>query len=487
MIKAPITCLLCTLGTTVLASGQSLRLDINEAVAMALDRNFSIRIEQLEPDAARETVRGERGAFDPELDIAYRYERQEYGQNIPDDESALGSIEVGSLLPLGTSWQAGLEVNDQTSPFGIGISERTDAVVSFAGITVTQPLLRNFGSAANLAGLRSAEEAFKASWQGFRLQVMNTVASTVAAYHGLHAASENVRIAEQNRDLALQLLEDNRRRVETGAMAPVDLIQAESEAALREDAVIRAQNQFNRARNALKALIWADPATVLDLELTIDPPDEPDRFTPNISRDVRFALEERPEYLASLSGLAIRRIEAIQLRNQALPQLDLVGSYGRLGIETSLDSSLDEAFSDGQPAYSVGAVVSIPFPNRARSADRARALIRQNQSELQLTQLEQDIRLQLADAATQLDADWNRIQATRTARELAEQSLAAENKKLQAGTSSTFIVLRLQGDLALAEIREINALSDYAISLIQYERVRGRILETFNIHLQPSR
>jgi len=464
-------------------SAEALPLSLEEAITKALDRNFAIRVERIEPQVARQGVRLAAGAFDPVLESSYSYEFNELSGYAVDDEAASFRLGIGSTLPWGTEWTASLEANDRTTPFDPQTGAFSDTVQSFAGITVTQPILRNFGLDGTYAPVRVARENYTISWQGFRAQVMDVVEETITAYHNLYFAHENLRIAAGNRDLALQLLEDNRKRVETGVMAPLDIVQAESEAALREVSVISARSFLRQAENALKSLIWDDPRTILGLNLEIKPPEAPQRFTPELARDYKLALAHRPEYLATLSGLSIRQLELKRLQRNALPRLDLVGSVGRRGLDRSLSESMNEALDDGDSSYSVGAVFSLPFPNRTRSAEKVQAYLRRNQAELGLQQIEQQIRLQLDDAATRLSADWERIQAARKARELAEKSLDAEEKKLQAGTSSTFVVLRLQGDLANAEIREINALTDYAISLAEYHRVRGRILEQHGITL----
>jgi outer membrane protein TolC len=479
--------LFLALGPVTLSIGEALRLDLPSAIERALERNFAVRIERIEARVALQELRAAEGAFDPELRSSYTYERQSSVFSTIDDEDASMHIGLGSTLPWGTEWEVGLEASDRTSPFDLQTGSALDSVTSFAGVTVTQPLLRNAGRVGSYTGVRVAREAVRSDWELFRSRVMDLVTDTVTAYHNLYFARENLRIARENRDLALKLLEDNRKRVETGAMAPLDLLQAESEAALREDNVIRARSFLDQARNVLKELVWDDPRSVLSVELEIEPPAEPGWFNPDPARDLAIALRERPELLASQAGLQIRRFEASRLERNALPRLDLVGSIGRLGVDRSLRDSLDRTLDDGENAYSIGAVFSLPFPNRTRSALRAQAYLRRNQAELGLQELELAIRLEIDDAATRLKADWSRIQAARTARELAGRSLAAEEKKLQAGTSSTFVVLRLQGDLAVAEIREINALTDYAISLSRYHRARGRILEEFDIRLQMDR
>jgi outer membrane protein TolC len=465
------------------AAPGALSLTVEEAVALALERNFSIQVARFETPVAEQRVRAAAGAFDPVLNASYTYELEQWRGYTVDRESASARAGIGSELPWGTRWEAALEVNDRTTPFDPLTGSLDDSVAAFAGIIVTQPLLRGAGLAAGLADVRIARSEVGIAREQFRAEVMDIVTATVAACHNLHLARENLRIARRNRDLAHRLLEDNRQRVRSGAMAPLDIVQAESETALREVSVISARAALRNAVNALKGLIWDDPATVLDLEIDMRPPATPDWFEPELSRDLTLALASRPDYRAAGSGLDIRHLELAGLRRNALPQLDLVGAFGRRGQAHALSASVDQAFGPGEDTYSIGAVLSIPFPNRSRSAERTAAYLRRNQAELALTQLEQRIRLELDDAATRLSADWERIQAARTARELAAKSLEAEEKKLRAGTSSTFVVLRLQGDLALAEIREVGAATDYAISLARYHQVRGHTLEAYRIRL----
>jgi outer membrane protein TolC len=474
---------------------QSLHVSMEEAIAAALDRNFAIQIQRIEPKLAQQQIRAASGFFDPVLQSEYEYRNNEVsgidGNPLDrDQESANFSFGVGSVLPWGTQWAATVEASDRTDPYTVErvtgevlSSDISTYVSSFAGIVVTQPVLRGFGMDGAYSEVRIARESATSSWEGFRAQVMDTVEATVAAYQSLYFAQESLRIAERNRDLALQLLKDNQKRVETGAMAPLDIVQAESEAALREVSVISAGAFLRQAQNSLKSLVWADPDTILTLDLQIQPPGEPVLFEPDLARDYNLALTYLPEYLASLAGYNIREIQVSQLKQNALPQLDIVGSIGRSGFDERLSESISQSFGDGDNSYSIGAVFSMPFPNRTRSSEKTQAYLRRNQAELSLQQLEQGIRIELDNAATRLKADWARIKAARTARELAEKSLQAEEKKLQVGTSTTFVVLRLQGDLATAEIREINALTDYMVSLAGYNRARGRILDEFNISL----
>lgn len=469
-----------------LLSAETLVLSLDSAVAAALDRNFTVQVEAIDPQVAQQAARGVAGTFDPELTGEYASSRTDLQGFEATAESERLAVSVGSTLPWGTRVQAEVEADDLTTPFDSVEGGPFEGVRSFAGIVVTQPLLRGFGAGAGSTDLAVARQQAEIASERFRASVMDVVERTVQAYQQVYFEQENLRIALRNRDLARKLLKDNRKRVETGVMAPLDIVQAESEAALREVSVISAQASLRQALNAMKQLIWDDPETVLDLEISILPPPQPVRAQVDTATDLRTAIELRPEMRLARLSLDIRERQLRQLRRNALPQLDLVASYGQTGTADELGDSLDAAFNNGRERYTVGAVVSMPIFNRTRNADKVSAYLLRNQEELRTRQTEQLIRLEVDDAITQMEADWDRIQAARTARQLAEKSLEAEEKKLRAGTSTTFVVLRLQGDLAVAEIREINALADYAISLAAYHRARGTLLEAFKVALHEN-
>jgi outer membrane protein len=466
-----------------LATAGSAPLDLPAVIAAALQRNFAIQIQRVDSQRANLGINQALGAYDPQFSMEYTLRRQDLAANSGVDQQSSLQLGVGSTLPWGTRWRLALDVDERTTPFDPLTGRAVDSVTSFAGLVVTQPLLRGFGSAGTHSPVLIARASAARAAEALQAAVEDTIIACVNAFHAVHIARENLRIAAANRDLALQLLADNRRRVESGSLAPLDLVQAESEAALRGVTVIDAQLALRRATNNLKALIWDDPASVTGFDLVITDPPAPQPFDPVFSRDLQLALAHRPDFRAAQRGLDIRDLEVRQLRRNALPQLDIVAAVGSQAADSSASSSLRRTLNDGDASFSVGAVLSVPFPNRAASAAAASARLARNQSALSLLELEQAIYLQLDIGAAELLASRDRIVAARTARELASQSLAAELRKLQAGTSTTFVVLRLQGDLAVAEIREINSLADYNVTLARYHKARGQLLEHAQVQL----
>lgn len=469
----------------------ALDLTPERVIELVLQANYTIAVERVNNEVAASDLRQAQGSYDPVVYGSYYYTNSEV-QSYGNAESLDASAEVGiqGQLPWGTTYQFGTSANDRTTPFASteGTSqtiEAGDSITAFSGLSVTQPLLRGFGLADSYSVVRIAKKSRSISDETLRGTVIDTITGALQAYYTLAFAEQNLAIAQRNRANAANLLEENRKRIEIGSMAPLDIYQAESEVAFRDSQVLDAERFRHNAENRLKVLLSKNPQAVLDLTLSIAPlptPTAPEGIDPR--HDYGFALEHRPDYQQSALGLEISELELSRERRRALPQLDLTATYGRRYTGQTLDNSINRAFDDGSESYTIGAVFSYPLFNRSRDAVRTASYLRRNRSELLLRQLEQQIMLEVEIAAKDVETAWQQIGATRHARELAEQSLVAEEKKLQVGNSSTFFVLRLQGDLASAEIRENQAITDYLIARAEYDRVLGATLLRRRIEIE---
>ncbi len=161
-------------------------------------------------------------------------------------------------------------------------------------------------------------------------------------------------------------------------------------------------------------------------------------------------------------------------RSQFLPQLDLVASYGLNGLSSSFSGSWDQVRTSDADSYSVGAIVSIPLPNRTASARKQVAELQIERSLLELKDLESRIAVQLQNAAGQIDTARERVSVARIALDLAKQNLVAEEKRLQNGVSSTFLVLDRQERLATAQLDELSALVSLNDAVASFNRLAGR-------------
>lgn len=452
-------------------------LGLREAIALSLSKNFSVRIDQLDPGKAEQRTLRARGTFDPTLTLSTGTSSDEVLGVVGEDEQDDVSASLGGVMPWGSRYSLGVNAQDRTRPF-LGNAAGANGA---ATLRVTQPLLRDFGRESNYASVRIAEKGMDQSRLGLRATIMGTVADTIVAYNDLYFAKRNLEIAITNRDLASQLMADNQRRLEVGSIAAADMTVAETRFALRRETVLIAERQLRERENGMKQLISDSIEGLLDLRVDVPAIEEPAAYAVNARGDFDGALTLRPDYRSALLGVDIDRIEVARDRRQRLPNLDLVGGLDYDSRGSSLGGSIANLDSDRAESYSLGAVFSMPLPNRRDRSQYAISQIDLEQSEIGLEQLKQTILIRLDNAARRVTSSWERIKATREARLLAEKSLEAEEKKLNLGVSRSFFVLELQGDLASAQIRETRAITDYHIAVAEYELEKGTILETYGI------
>ena len=494
LIKYTIICLftscLCSLAQddAMLPVSGDRPLSLSQLIELSLAKNFTIRVERFNPEIAETEIMRERSVFDPVFETSIITSKSENPQvddpfsdapdafTIEEDQFSLG---LNGLLPTGLSYSVGMDTVNERGTF----NDFEDAYDASASVSLVQPILRDFGSKTNRARIRIAKNNYELTNWEFRLVVMSRITETIFAYNDLYFAKRNLEVAQQSRDLADRLYNENLKRVELGSMAPLDVVVAEAELALRSERVLQAERVMLDQVNRLKNLISDNPDTVLSMQLGILPPEESEEFRPDPVQDFAVALEHRPDYQQALLGLDTRNIELVLNRNQALPALDVVGSFGLSGQSGGFGSSLGDLSSVDNQSYTVGMVFSVPIPNREGKSRRIAATLARNQSEVVLERLKQNIIISLDNVAGRIETNWRRIEAAGKARDLARKSLTAEQKKLQAGTSTSFVVLRLQGDLANAEIRELEAITDYNRALAEYDFQRGLTLRNHAVEL----
>ena len=439
-------------------SADTLLLTKEDALLRALERNLGIKIEKAEVEIAREGIELEKGAFDPELSARFT------STSVEDIDSESLSVSVDGLTSTGGTYSVGVQSNERFSSSG--------SYQSFAGVSFRQPLLRNFGFTANLAALRIARYQFDLSEWEYKQLLLDTLASTVFAFNDLYEAQQNMVSAMRSRDLAQQLVIDNQKRLELGAIAKLDIVSAEAQLASWDERVLGSRNAVRRAQNRLKQLIFDDAAEALDVDLQAE-------FYMEQAVEDDFAsylvhlLENSPRFHIGEIALEIARLRLVRDENQSLPSLDLIAQYGFSGSGTSMGNSLDDAFSGGEDSYTLGASFRFPILNRSSRANEAISRHRMNIAEADLQSIKQAIQLEFHSSFEIMQTNFKRVEATRHARELAELSLKAEEKKLNVGTSSTFFVLQFQNNLSLAELREIAATANYNRSVADFNRLRG--------------
>ncbi len=465
----------------------ALYLTVRDCIAMALDNNLEISIQRIAPQMDAAALRQAKGDFDPALVLAPNYEENTTPLDAQSVVAAGGRLSTKSRtsslstslqgkIPSGTSYDFGLRTSDGQNTF----NSFQDQYSTFWGLSVTQPLLKGFGTANQLATIRIARKQKEISDEAFALKVMDIVTRIKTSYYNLVFAIENRHVQLQALDLASKLLDDNRKRVRIGVMAPLELTQAESGVAAREEDVILAGQEVNLRMNEIRALISQNVSELRDRPVM--PTGMPqDASLPLMNHDeaITTAMASRPEYRQAQLTIEQRHLQVKYDENQRYPQMDLKSTYGYNGIGKDFSSSIN---ADTE-RWSVGVAVRIPLPDQAGQGRLEKSLLDKERALLQLKQVEQNILVEVENALNNVEASYKRILATRASTHTSEQALDAENTRLKAGATTSFVVLELQKKLADARSRELRALADYHIALAQLHKAQGTSLGENDIEL----
>lgn len=465
-----------------------LSLSAESAIQAALAKNFSIEVQRFEPRIAKERVTSELGRFDPVFDLGIQRDetaqRQVFdtGIRLPVRRvSRLDNFSAGLSggTPIGLGYDLGLGARNDLGIF----NQFANDIATTASLTLRQPLLRGAGTAANLAQVRIARNNVLVSEWALKSRVIDIITTTTFVYNQLHLAHEGLRVAGRSRELAGQLLTDNEARVKIGVMSPLDVAEARAEVAAREEGVILAQRAILDNENLLKQLVTNDLERLLEVRVEIAPPPSP-AFRADVPAGIREALALRPDYRQAILDLERRHITLAFTKNQALPRFDLTGSLALLGFDNDFGSSLRRVGARDQTAWTIGAIISIPIPNRdARGAANA-ARLECAKALVALQALEQQIVVDVDNASGQIVTSRQRIVSTTESTRLAQISLDAGQERLKAGTGTTFVVLELQKKLIEAEAAQLRARADYNQAVSEYHRQTGTALREHGVVLK---
>ena len=396
-----------------------------------------------------------------------------------------------------------------------------------------QQLLNGFGR-VNTRNIRIAKNNRKIADWAFTQQAITTVTNTITAYWELVFARENVKVQQQAVTVAEKLYNDNKKQLEIGTMAPLDVTRAESELATDRQNLIVAQTVQLQDQQVLKNAISKNPLAPNFVNVEIVPTDLPSRpeaiEAPTFEEAVKEAFGKRPELQEEALNLLNGQIDIKATRNALLPTATLSAQYGSVGLAgnqpirgpaTTISSgvpivdgagnlipnefvgtqtapitgvakagfgdALSSAFHNNFPDYQVSLNVQIPLRNRSAQADNQRAILTQRQLEAQLQLLKNAALLDVRNTYIALTQDRSQVDAASKARELQQQTFDAEQKKYQLGASTVYLVIQTQRDLINAQGTELRALSNLAEAKANYERAVGRTLEVNRVTIADAK
>lgn len=477
-------------------------LNLQDCIQLALENNLDLQIERYNVRVANYNLSGAYSAFDPTFGSSWQSSEsiregsfnQDLGVQNADSEfeSDRFSAGVSGMVPLGLTYDITGNLSHDQNIFGgnaFSPGGQNEQYSGDLGVNLSQPLLRNFWIDSPRATIRINKRRVRQSGLGLRLAIMNTVASVERAYYDLIAAEENVRVQETALQLAEKLLAENRRRVEVGAMAKLDESEAKSQVQSRIADLLDSRNALEMQENVLKGLITDDFKSWYNVQ--IHPAENlvviPQELELQESWDK--ALQLRPDLLQLKIDMEIEKINTSLAFNQLFPELNIIGGYGRFGIDGAsgppgqIGGFFDDIRDGNNPRHYYGAVLNFPLGNiNARNRYRA-SLAVQKQSALQVKRFEQQIIVEVDNLVRLAQTSLERVQARRAARVFAEEALRAEEKKFAEGISTPFVILDLQNQLTAARFQEVRSLADYNKTLADLSLSEGVILNRNQIAL----
>ena len=481
-------------------------LTLDDAVQRALERNLDIAVQRIHPLVQDLRVAAAGAAFLPVASSGFDFNQETMPNRFVFDGGGLRGQPIVSdrgTYDLGVGQQVKWGGGRYDVTWDSTRSESTNIFSTFnpsfgANMTLqyTQPLLRGFRTDARRTQLVVSRINRDISDIDLEETVVNTLADVSLAYWDLVYARAAVGVQRQALDLAEQLVQDNRVRVEVGTMAPIDVVAAQSEAAARRQLLAVAVETQRTSELVLKELIVGGTSDEL-WDAEINPTDQPRiEATPiDLETAIRGALDRRTDVSRARRQLDVNVATVDNLRNSTLPALDLVGSYQLTGqggprrvpagnsfedifggaggvIPGGYRDALDSIANADYPVWSVQLQMSYSL---GRSADRAayeRARLELQQNRTQIRRIELRIASEVTGAALRIESIRERIEAATASRELAERQLQAEESKFEVGLSTNFFVLQSQRDLANAQDAELRAILDYQRALIEFDRTQ---------------
>jgi len=487
----------------------TVQLSLEEAIRLALENDLRLQVERYTPIISGYDARALYGVYDPVLNstISTTHQTRESGGfNVntgvanpgSSTDTDTASAELKGKLPTGLTYDIGQSINNvdansafltgQSNAFGRPIFGRrgidtwnSSGVVGGYGATATQPLLRDFWIDNDRLQIKLRKRDVRISEYNFERILMDEINKVEAAYYILIANRELVRVHEADVGVKQQQYDENRRKVEVGTLAPLDEKLAQAELAKSQIDLITARKNAADAEATLKGLIHDN--FVSELNTRIELTDKLLAVPQNVELYDAFreAVMKRPDLEAERMKLEQAQIQLKYDFNQLFPSLNVFASFGLNGLDAHIGGALDDVSATRFPQLSYGLSLSFPLTMWKERNNHKSALNAKAREILALKTLEEAVIQEVDFQIRLLRTTWETIPMRRAQTAYEEAALEAEKQKLAAGKSTSFNVLKIASDLALARSDEIGTLRDYNQAVSELNFRMGTTLERWRI------
>lgn len=487
-----------------------LSLSLHDAILLALENNSNIRIDQTQIENQKFSLLNAYTPFDPLLQSSLNINRSSspgYTQLQGVGQSGAGTF--NSLSQTGQlSYTQTFETGTQVVVTASSNKNSTNSSFYFynpfynsdVGFQFTQPLLRGAGRFANTAPIIIARSSLAQSQAAFRAEVSDMILQIIQQYWAAVEAHGNLQVNQESLKLAEASYDHDKRALELGALPPLDIYRSQSEFAARRVQAIQSEYALTQAEDALRFSIGADQdpqIRALPLNLTENPEVAGKLESVDPQTELDQALSSRPEVEASAAAIDADRASIRLAHNQLLPNLSLTGFYqsnglggnqynletGQLISTGGFDSSFGQVFGFGYPGYGGTLTLQLPLKNYAAKANLGTALVTQSHDLYSSRQVQEEITRQVNDAVSQLGQAELALEAAKTSLDLAQKSLAADQRKYELGAETNFFVLDSQTRLAQTELVLLQTQVNYQLARAALSHATGDILQPYHVQI----
>jgi len=492
------------------AEEQKKEMSLKDAIYHALKNNLDLQIQMTDAELARKTLKINKAIFIPTFEITGNaLELNEpstgflSGSDEIDTQKRISlSLRLSQQLPLGGT--VDFQLDNRRTSSNSKWADINPRLNSIATLTLTQPLLKGFGLTATKREIYIATNNLKITKHQFRENIINLVYQVEEAYWNLVFAYQNLEATKMALQRAMDLLRQNEIKVKVGSAAPIEILTAKAEVARNESLLIQAEKTIQTAEENLKRILNMSKES--DILIPSDKP-EVKRVDIDFNAFLLEGLNNRPDIERAKLDLTNFKIRVKYARNQLLPDLQLTAIYYTTGqggvlfeylkspvepdfnIDTdfrevarrSVWGSMDDVFSNLYKNYNITLRLRIPLIFSREKAELAQAKINLKRSLLNLENVENTIHSEVREVIKELEANAKLVEADRIALALQGQRLRAEEKRLNVGLSTNFIVLDYQRQYANAETQALRSVIDYNMTQAKINRTLGRTLKAYDI------
>ncbi len=457
-----------------------LKISLNDAILSTMENNPSLVVERFNPWIQNTFTDEERAVFDPVLGGEIAFERNDVanpgitGRGTIDTTTDVygGGISLKEYFPTGTFMELGFsgsvtDVDQSDDPYA----------KARVGLSVTQSLLRGYGTEVNMARIQQSRLETAISIYELRGFSETLVAQVENAYWDYALAQRQIEIVEESLKLANQQLAETEEMIRVGVMAESELAAVQAEVAAQKQALINAKSTRDSNRILLLRLLNPPGESFWNREITIvRPPALPEAELGDIEEHVAVAKRMRPEINQAKLDIQRQELEVVRTKNGMLPVMDLFINLGKTGYADSFSGAVDDLPGDNYDVL-VGLNLEQPVRNRSAKAQRRRSLLEKNQAEKILENLSQLVELDIRNAYIEVNRTREQIAASAATRKFQEEKVRIETEKFRVGRSTNLLVAQTQRDLLINRISEVNAIVNYLKALTNFYRLEGSLLE----------